>query len=264
MITKAALMRSAWPAALVALGGLTACERQQSPPRPVSGAVGAEASPSSRADPVVSTVPSTVQPGAGEGAAAPAAAGTDMGRPLLGHVDPPPAVTTSPETTLANAPPAAGIPVPPPASMASALTATELAFVTQAIEAGLFDLRVGQLGVERASHTAVRSYAALLVNDQTAMNRNLQQLARRLGVPAPTSLSEPRQRILDDLARASDAEFDRQFVHVAGARAQQDTVALFERTGRDTRDQQVRSFVLLALPTLRAHLSAAERLPVRG
>ena len=75
-----------------------------------------------------------------------------------------------------------------PASTAPALTATELAFVTQAIEAGLFDLRVGQLGAERASHTAVRSYAALLVNDQTTMNRNLQQLARRLGVPVPATM----------------------------------------------------------------------------
>ncbi len=253
----------AWPVALVALGGLAACDRERAQPRPVADAMPVHAEPAAPPNP-----PSPLSgSGVGStpyGAAAPMAPGTDLGRPLTGQVDPAPMASVAPDAVVAGAPPGAGVPAGGQASPASALTATELAFVTQAIEAGLFDIRVGQLGVDRAGNSVVRSYAALLVSDQTAMNRQLQQLARQLGVPVPTTLSEPRQRIVDELARTADGEFDRQFVLVAGTRVQQDTVALFERTGRETRDAQVRSFVLAALPTLRAHLSAAERLPVRG
>jgi len=248
MKTRAVWSGCVWPVALVALGGLAACDRERAQPKPVADVTRAQAEPRPAPEAAGASGPPY-------GAAAPMAPGTDLGRPLQDQIDPPPAVVgTAPDAVMAGAPPGAG----------AALTATELAFITQAVEAGLFDIRVGQLGVDRASNSVVRSYAALLVNDQTAMNRQLQQLARQLGVPVPTTLSEPRQRIIDELARAADGEFDRQFVLVAGTRVQQDTVALFEQTGRDTRDTQVRSFVLAALPTLRAHLSAAERLPIRG
>ena len=179
---------------------------------------------------------------------------------MSGSTPPTEPLPTTPEAMVGTAPTGAGA----SASTAVALSATEMAFITQATDAGLFALRMGQLAVERSTNSAVKSYAALLVTDQTLLNNNLLQLAKQLGVPTPVSLTEPRQKILDNLARTSDLDFDRQFVAAAGQQDQAATVELFERTGRETRVSLVRSFVLGTLPTLRAHLSAAEKLPIKG
>jgi putative membrane protein len=180
-------------------------------------------------------------------------------------LDQAPIPAQSPDALVNALPTAAGATnVTTNAAPSVALSATEMAFITQASEAGLFDLRIGQLGIERATNSAVKSYAAMLVADQASLNNGLQQLARRLGVPVPSSLSEPKQQLIDGLARTGTVDFDQQFISAVGVRDHAATIELFERTGRETRHPLVRNFVLNTLPTLRAHLSAAEKLPVKG
>lgn len=272
--------RTAALLAILSAMGLSACDRNTAPPQqPTTHIIeltrqeAPSASEQSQA-----RVDAQAGQGAGSsqlpyGAAAPMAPGTDGVRvpppepdriaALPQGLDQAPLPTDTPEALLRNAPPAAGIPATPSTSSV-ALSATEMAFLTQATEAGLFDLRMGQLGVERATNSAVRSYAAMLIADQAALNTGLNQLARKLGVPLPSSLSEPKQQLVDALSRTSPIDFDQRFVGAVGARDHAATVELFERTGRETRHPLVRAFVLQTLPTLRAHLTAAERLPVKG
>ena len=236
---------------IVASGLLSACERRQTPPPPT---ILMSEGPDRSSQPEVPKVP--------YGAAAPMAPGTDGVRPQVVVVESnvSPAVAASSLDAAASALPTGG--TPPPATVP--LSATEMTFITQAMDAGLFDLRMGQLAADRANDSMVKSYAALLVTDQMALNNGLQQLARQLGVPLQDSLSEPKQRVLDGLARTGELEFDRQFMGAAGVMEHQTTIELFERTGRETRNPVVQAFVLATLPTLRAHLTAAQRLPTRG
>lgn len=257
---------------LAAMLALSACDRNTAPPQqPKTHVIEL-----SRVDTPgsVQDEPAAAAPKAPYGAAAPMAPGTDGVRTAMADdasragvrtgLDQAPIAPGTPEAIVNSTPTGAGAASPTGAATSVALSATEMAFLTQATEAGLFDLRMGQLGVERASNSAVKSYAAMLVSDQATLNTGLQQLARKLSVPLPSSLSEPKQQMVDTLARTGTVEFDQQFVNAVGARDHAQTIELFERTGRETRHPMVRSFVLNALPTLRAHLTAAERLPVKG
>jgi len=271
---------AAWWSTCLILGmAASGCDRNTAPPTPKTHVIeftrgGDSSSPSA---PVAPVNPSTVSPRLPYGAAAPMAPGTDGARTTTGvgqtsghagvpvGLDQPPLPLDTPEA-IVNATPTgsgqAGGTTTPGGSVA--LSATEMAFITQAGDAGLFDLRIGQLGTERATHSAVRSYAAMLVADQAALNNGLQQLSRQLGVPLPASLSEPRQQVLDRLARTGAEDCDRQFVNAVGVRDHAATIELFERTARETRHPLVREFVFHTLPTLRAHRGVAERLPFKG
>lgn len=241
-----------------AAGGLVAaCDRHRTPPEPDTSAAQAVPAQTLPARAPASSAATDTNNKMPYGAAAPMAPGTDGVRPPTSTAD---ALSgRTPERIMNNAPTGAG-----PDGAGSALSATELTFITQAMDAGLFNLRMGQLATDRANDSAVKSYAALLVTDQIALNSGLQQLAKQLGTTMPDSLSEPRQRALDQLARTSEQDFDRQFLALAGVSELQATIELFERTGRETRQPLVRSFVLATLPTLRGHLTVAERLPTKG
>lgn len=246
---------------------LTGCDRNTAPPQqPTTHVIELTRSDSS-ADSVNRASAAAETPKLPYGAAAPMAPGTDGARAVATiptGLDQPPLPTGTPEALVNNTPTGAGMPAAQTPAPSVALSATEMAFLTQATEAGLFDLRMGQLGVERASHSAVKSYAAMLVADQATLNSGLQQLARQLNVPLPASLSEPKQQLVDNLARTGTLDFDQRFVNAVGTRDHAATVELFERTGRETRHPLVRAFVLNTLPMLRAHLTAAERLPIKG
>ncbi|MFT3859579.1 MAG: DUF4142 domain-containing protein [Aquabacterium sp.] len=242
------------------------CDRNTAPPQQPTTHVIELTRGDNSADSVNRTSAAVDTPKLPYGAAAPMAPGTDGARvaALPTGLDQPPLPTGTPEALVNNTPTGAGMPATQTPAPSVALSATEMAFLTQATEAGLFDLRMGQLGVERASHSAVKSYAAMLVTDQATLNSGLQQLARQLNVPLPASLSEPKQQLVDNLARTGTLDFDQRFVNAVGSRDHAATIELFERTGRETRHPLVRSFVFNTLPMLRAHLTAAERLPVKG
>jgi putative membrane protein len=256
-----------WMVAVASSLALSACDRNTAPPQQpkthVIELTRGDDSPSVQARTDGATAPAAPLP---YGAAAPMAPGTDGVHSPGTEVSRTAALPTGldqapPDALMANAPTGAGTPAAAPSV---ALSATEMAFITQATEAGLFNLRIGQLGVERATNSAVKSYAALLVADQATLNNGLQQLGRRLGVPLPSSLSEPKQQVVDSLARTGTIDFDQQFINAVGVRDHAATIELFERTGRETRHPLVRSFVLSTLPALRAHIGAAEKLPVKG
>lgn len=227
-------------------GFLSACDRAPAPPPPITITLQNEGDgKAASAPPQATKLP--------YGAAAPMAPGTDGIKP----VD----MAATPERLISAAPTGAGS----AASAAEvAVSATELTFLTQAFDSGMFNLRMSQMAVDRANDSTVKSYASLMLADQTALNSGLKELARQLRLPVPATLSEPRQRTLDSIARANGGEFDRLFLAAAGAGALQATVELFERTGRETRHPLVRDFVFATLPTLRADLAAAERLPGVG
>ncbi|MBI3382020.1 MAG: DUF4142 domain-containing protein [Aquabacterium sp.] len=211
----------------------------------------------------------TVADGAGRsapptlyGASAPMAPGSDGLSPMLASA-PPGAGPVNTGNAAASGPQAtttATEPAPPPIM----LNATEAQFFAQAGEVLIFEARAAEIAATRADDSAVKSYAAMLISDQSAMTGGLQQLASRLHVPLPVSLSLARQQTLDGLVQATPESFDRQFVQIAGSRAQQSMIALFEQAMREAQNPAIVDYANGALAILRAHLSTAQKLPIQG
>lgn len=261
--------------AVVAVGAatliaLTACERTPTPQAAVAAADTTLSTPvttvalgndglSRPSESMASTLP--------YGASAPMAPGSDLGAPS--------GMTPGAGTMVAGAdinarnpgvltevqPTSAGI---PGNGTAGAVGSAEQAFILKTSESGMLEARLAQLAAERASDSTVKSYAAMLAQDHAATNDRLRQLATTLNVTLPTTLSPADQQTIDGLSRLSGAEFDRQFVQIMGTRGHENSIALYEQVGNTTGNASVRSFTIATLPALRAHLSAAQKLPIKG
>lgn len=231
-------------AAAAAVLGLTACNRADDPT--VTG--DAQTQP---ADPgMASNMPPATE---GTGTVTPGATG-DTG------VATAPGTVTSPEGLVTTDPTGAGI---PPASGGAqvALNAMETDFVKTAAAAGQYEVALARLAAEKATDPAIKSYASMLVEHHTGVNDQLQLLASNANVPLAASVPMAKQQSLDKLSQASGTAFDKEFIQTI-TRDHKDGIALFERATRDAKNAEVRSFAQATLPTLQAHLSAAERLPV--
>ena len=63
------------------------------------------------------------------------------------------------------------------------------------------------------------------------------------------------------LAKASGADFDKQFVATVGVHDHKQDIALFQKAANDAKSAEVRGFAEATLPTLKAHLASAQQLP---
>ncbi|HEV7912258.1 MAG TPA: DUF4142 domain-containing protein [Albitalea sp.] len=204
-------------------------------------------------------------------AAALALAACDRGERIpTAQSDAPPAGTApmAPSTTSADAGSAGSTMSGSGTSAAGAVSAstaplppTDSEFVTKAAEGGQFEVEVAKLAIERASDPAVKSFAQMLVDDHSAANDKLRQIATSHNVALPASLPDDKKKQLEQLAKLSGQEFDRQFVKMIGIKDHHHDIGEFEKAGKEAKSDDVKSFAQSTLPTLKKHLAAAEKLP---
>lgn len=147
-----------------------------------------------------------------------------------------------------------------PATTAAPLDAADKAFIEKAAADGLFEVEAGKLAARQGKSEAVKAYGSMLSSDHASAGSQLKTLATSKGVTVPDALPADKQTALDTLGRAT-TNFDHEFVRTVGIRAHQDAVALFEKASKDAKDPDIKAFAAKTLPTLKAHLEAAHKLP---
>lgn len=192
----------------------------------------------------------------------------------------------SPSTTDTTVPPAATTTAPSPgttaagdssslsgaantsgtgsATSSASLALTDVQFVTKAAEDGQFEVEVAKLAADKASSPEVKSFAQMLVNDHSSANDKLRQIASSHNVALPASLPADKKREIDLLSNLSGPEFDKQFVKIVGIKDHAHDIADFEKASKTAKADDVKNFAESALPAMRKHLAAAEKLPTKG
>jgi putative membrane protein len=146
----------------------------------------------------------------------------------------------------------------------SQLAAADSQFVTKAAAGGQYEVEVAKLAADKATDPQVKEFAKMLVDDHTAANEKLQQIASSHNVALPASLPADKKKKVDQLGKLSGAEFDKQFVKEVGLDDHKHDIADFEKAAKSAKADDVRDFAQSTLPTLQKHLSAAEKLPGAG
>jgi predicted outer membrane protein len=85
-------------------------------------------------------------------------------------------------------------------------------FVEKMLMANMAEIKLGQLGVDRATSPDVKSFAQMMVTDHTQANQELMPIAQQLGVKQPKALDAKHRAVSAKLAKLKGAEFDRQFM----------------------------------------------------
>jgi putative membrane protein len=254
----------------VFVGGLTACDsRQESTPstQPAGGKPGPVAESTDRTPGTSVAPPAGAPPGSGaggtatEGAAGPGASevgkqsGTGIaagGTANQGTASAAPANAPAGTTGAATAP--AGT------TQSSATSAADRDFLASAASSGMLEIAASKLAGERASSTAVKTFAEHMQRDHTTHGQALQNLAAGEGVTLPDAMIARHQAQLDKLAALKGADFDREYAQSIGLAAHREAVQAFERAAGTADDPEVKAFADKSLPTLREHLKQAETL----
>lgn len=133
-------------------------------------------------------------------------------------------------------------------------------FVMKAAEGGMFEVEAGQLAASKASDPAVKTFGQMLVDDHTAANKELTELANSKGVELPASPPRDKRRMVEKLGKKSGAEFDREYVREVGIKDHEKDVKDFRKASKDVKDPQIKAWVDKTLPTLEKHLAEARKL----
>jgi putative membrane protein len=130
-------------------------------------------------------------------------------------------------------------------------------WITKAAEAGLAEVALGKLAVEKAQSAEVKKFAQRMIDDHSKANEELMKIAKDKGVTPPAQLDEKHRKLQQDLAKAQQADFDKKYMD-GQVQDHKEAVAHFEK-GAKSNDPQVQQFASSKLPVLKEHLAMAQK-----
>ncbi|MQA28249.1 MAG: DUF4142 domain-containing protein [Luteitalea sp.] len=133
------------------------------------------------------------------------------------------------------------------------------AFVVNAAAAGMAEVELGKLAVQKASNARVKQLGQRMVTDHGKANAELKSLAERKNMTIPADLDATHEAARDRLAKLAGDAFDRAYMQelVAG---HEKGIANFRDESQGGKDAELKAWAVALLPTLEGHLKAAQDL----
>jgi predicted outer membrane protein len=131
-------------------------------------------------------------------------------------------------------------------------------FIRDAAAESRFALEASKIAMTRSNNSAVRSFAAALINHHNVVGLELLHLLHSRGM-APPMLANDQRKALNRLAKlSSGAAFDKTYMERVG-RQQGDDVREFEKASLAMHEPQIKAWIDKTLPTMRYYQMMAER-----
>ncbi|QUQ68449.1 DUF4142 domain-containing protein [Kutzneria sp. CA-103260] len=129
--------------------------------------------------------------------------------------------------------------------------------LTTVMQSGMWEIAAGGMARNQASAAAVRTVAATLVTDDTALNQQAAQAAEQLGVQLPGQPDNDQQGWLAQLHDEAGATFDHDYVNlVRQASGKVFTAVAAARAG--TKNDLIKQFAQGAVNTVMKHMTVLE------
>lgn len=139
----------------------------------------------------------------------------------------------------------------------TAMTPEDKEWVSKAGMAGLAEVQMGNLALQKASSAAVKSFAQRMVTDHSKANAELQEFATIKGIGLPAELDAELKGALDHLNGLSGAEFDKAYMqHMV--EDHQRAVDHFTKGSTTATDTDLKAWAGKTLPALQEHLQLAQ------
>jgi len=148
--------------------------------------------------------------------------------------------------------PAPASPMAPKAAPAKAWS-SDVSWLKEADTAGNAEVAAANLALTKAQRADVKAFAQKMVDDHTAANKELADIATKMGVALPAK--KPAEHGLDS---KSGADFDAAYLKQQVSDHEK-AEKLFEKAAK-AHDEDIRAFAAKTLPTIREHLAEARKL----
>jgi putative membrane protein len=138
----------------------------------------------------------------------------------------------------------------------SATSDADRKFLVDAAARSRGDIALGELAIHRGVDPSVKLFGRQTVEDYTALQNQLNRLARNKRVTLPTGMTAADRATYDQLARLSAERFDSEYLQVMSTR-HSDEIDDFEAEAGTGNDADVRRWAMEKVTTLRAHRDEA-------
>lgn len=147
-----------------------------------------------------------------------------------------------------------------PARSNAQVNAIDRAFVMDAAQAGVGNIQLGQLALQRASAPQVKQFAQAEIDEQTQAKNELARIGPRIGITPPTTPAPRHQAALARLSQLSGQEFDRAYLDEGGVNAHLENASVYQREAAFGQNPDLLALANKGLPTIRQHFETASTL----
>ncbi len=130
-------------------------------------------------------------------------------------------------------------------------------FAVKAADAGMTEVKLGELAQQNASSQRVKDFGSMMVRDHSKANDELKSLASTKSITLPDSVSDEHRRHMDDLMKKKGREFDKDYIDMM-VNGHQDVADMFEKASNNLKDPDLKGFATNTLPVIKAHLDSAK------
>jgi len=135
----------------------------------------------------------------------------------------------------------------------------DVKFIHKAASGGMHEVKLGELARERAADPEVKRFGTRMVTDHTKANKELMDVAEKMGVKVPDHMAPDEQGEFDKFQTMKGREFDRAYIKHMVEDHKKD-VAEFKKVSQSAKDARLKAFATKTLPTLQEHLTMAEQI----
>lgn len=132
-------------------------------------------------------------------------------------------------------------------------------FAKEAARGGIAEVKLGQLAQDKGQSDAVKDFGKRMVTDHSKANDQLQSAASQMDLQLPTQPSRMDQERYMKLSKLSGKAFDRAYAREMLKDHEKD-VAAFRHEAKYGKNQDIKNFASLTLPTLEEHLKQARQM----
>jgi len=139
----------------------------------------------------------------------------------------------------------------------TALSAADSQFAMKAAAGGMAEVELGNLALKNASSADVKAFAQKMIDDHSAANEKLKQIAGKDNISLPSSVGAKEKANYDRLAKLQGAAFDHAYMQDM-VKDHKTDVAEFQKEANSGKSSDLKTFASETLPTLKQHLTMAQ------
>jgi putative membrane protein len=130
-------------------------------------------------------------------------------------------------------------------------------FAVAAANGGMMEVELGKVAQEKGVSKRVKDFGAMMVQDHSAADDKLKNIAGMLNISLPDSVSDDTRKDIDKLKMKKGKDFDKAYIDMMLDDHKKD-IAEFRKCADNCSDSSIRSFASTTLPVLEKHLDSIQ------
>lgn len=141
---------------------------------------------------------------------------------------------------------------------AATLSADDKKFIISTAQAGMTEVKLGEIAKQKVKSDAAREFAESMMADHKRANARLRAIAGKKGVELPTTFDGEHQALVDKFIAMDKTGFERFYANQIVADQRKLLASLEIQSGKG--DVDLQKFSKETIPAIKSHLRMAEKL----